>query len=204
MVFLVGLQGMGKTTSAAKLAWFVRKTIKKKPALVSVDIYRPAAMEQLEILSKKHDLPFYAPPDSLKGKPEEILKSALNWASQNMVEVLCVDTAGRLQVDQELMEELKILESLADPKEILLVVDAMLGQEVVNVAKGFQKAIDLTGVFLTKIEGDARGEEPSACVRPRGFLLNFLELVKTLQLWRFFILTDWCLGFWIKGTFSLL
>lgn len=184
VVFLTGLQGMGKTTSAAKLAWFVRAKMKKKPGLVSVDIYRPAAMKQLEILAKKHDLPFCPPPDSLQNQVDEILKEALKWAHQNMVEVLLVDTAGRLQLDERLMKELKRLSVIAQPKEVLLVLDAMLGQETVNVAKAFQKALGLTGVFLTKIEGDARGGGAISLRETTGLPIKFFgigEGVKALE-----------------------
>ena len=157
VIFLVGLQGSGKTTTASKLAWFLRKDMKRKPGLVSVDIYRPAAQKQLQILAKKHDLPFCNPPPEVQGRVEDILKFAFSWAKDELIEVLLVDTAGRLQIDQELMSELKNLTTIGNPSETLLVIDAMLGQEAINIAKGFQNAVALTGVCLTKIEGDARG-----------------------------------------------
>lgn len=173
VIFLTGLQGMGKTTSAAKLAWFLRKKIKKKPGLVSVDVYRPAARKQLEILAKKNDLPVYSSPSSSQAQPDQILKEALDWSLKEMVEVLLVDTAGRSQIDKELMEELERLKEIGHPKEVLLVIDAMLGQEAVNVAQGFQAVIEVTGICLTKVEGDARGGGALSLREATGLPIKF-------------------------------
>ena len=155
VIFLVGLQGAGKTTSAAKLALFIRQKLGKKPGLVPADIYRPAAIDQLQTLGKQNNFPTF--PSIVGQKPEEILEKAKAWAKENMVEVVIVDTAGRLQIDEDLMGELQRLKTVWNPQEILLVADAMLGQQSVNVAEGFQQKLGLTGLVLTKVDGDARG-----------------------------------------------
>jgi signal recognition particle subunit SRP54 len=154
IIMMVGLNGVGKTTTAAKLALYVRQHLKKKPGLVSVDVYRPAAREQLEILAKNSELPIFTTQES---KPLKIATDALIWAKENMIEVLIVDTAGRFQIDEELMSEVKALHEVLSPIETLLVADAMLGQQSVNVAQGFNKDLKLTGLILTKLDGDARG-----------------------------------------------
>lgn len=154
VIFLVGLQGTGKTTSAAKLALHIRQKYKKKPGLVSVDVYRPAAILQLQTLAKQNDLPVFMGTSS---KPEEIVEKAKLWARDEMIEVVIVDTAGRLQIDHELMAELQRLQQIWPPQEKLLVADAMLGQQSVNVAEGFHKEVGITGLILTKVDGDARG-----------------------------------------------
>ncbi|RME17727.1 MAG: signal recognition particle protein [Bdellovibrio sp.] len=174
VVLLVGLQGVGKTTTAAKLAFYVRKHLKKKPGLVPADIYRPAAIDQLKTLAKAHDLPVY--PSSPEQKPQDIVKEALNWADQEMVEVLIVDTAGRLQIDEELMKELRDLKELAQPNEVLLVADAMLGQQSVNVAEGFHGDLGLTGLVLTKVDGDARGGAALSIRETTGVPIKFLGM----------------------------
>jgi signal recognition particle subunit SRP54 len=174
---LVGLQGAGKTTTAAKLALFVRKKLGKKPGLIPADIYRPAAIEQLKQLGKKNDIPvFDSQPNQ---KPEQILEQALKWAANNMVEVLILDTAGRLQIDQDLMEELGRLKSVKTPEEILLVADAMLGQQSVNVAEGFNQKLGLTGLVLTKIDGDARGGAALSIREATGVPIKFLGVGET-------------------------
>jgi signal recognition particle subunit SRP54 len=155
IIFLVGLQGTGKTTTSAKLALYIRKQFQKRPGLVPADIYRPAAIDQLKTLAKKNDLPVF---DTQPGqKPKEIVEKALKWAQNEMVDVILVDTAGRLQIDEDLMNELSDLKKIMHPHEILLVVDAMLGQQSVSVAQGFHEKLGLTGLVLTKIDGDARG-----------------------------------------------
>ncbi len=154
-ILLVGLQGVGKTTTSAKLALYIRKKIGKKPGLVPLDVYRPAAIAQLQILAKGQDLPCF--PSDPNDMPAQILEKAQAWAESHMIEVLILDTAGRLQLDEALMEELSILKKLANPQEILLVSDAMLGQASVEVAQGFHQKLGLTGLILTKIDGDARG-----------------------------------------------
>lgn len=171
-VFLVGLQGAGKTTSAAKLALFIRQKLKKKPGLVSVDVYRPAAMDQLKTLSLQNDLPFF--PSSPDKSPLQLLKEAKAWAAAERVEVLLIDTAGRLQIDQDLMTELSRLKAEASPQEILLVADAMLGQQSVAVAEGFHREVGLTGLVLTKIDGDARGGAALSIRETTGVPIKFL------------------------------
>ncbi|MES3037843.1 MAG: signal recognition particle protein [Bdellovibrionota bacterium] len=155
VIMLVGLQGVGKTTTAAKLALHIRQKIGKKPGLVPADIYRPAAIDQLQTLAKQNNLPVF--PSKIGMKPEEIVKQAMEWAKDQMVEVLIVDTAGRLQIDETLMQELANVKEISSPNEVLLVADSMLGQQSVNVAEGFNQKLGLTGLILTKVDGDARG-----------------------------------------------
>ncbi len=154
-IMLVGLQGVGKTTTAGKLSIFIRKKFKKTVGLIPLDLQRPAAVEQLKILAKQTDTPFYDADMSLS--PIENYKLAQKWAEKNNIEVLVLDTAGRLQIDESLMTELKELKALSNPSEVLLVSDAMLGQQSVSVAEGFDKTLGLTGLVLTKFDGDARG-----------------------------------------------
>lgn len=172
VIFLVGLQGVGKTTTAAKLALYIRQKLGKKPGLVPADIYRPAAVDQLQTLAKQNNFPCY--PTQPGQKPVEILEAARTWAKDNMVEVVIVDTAGRLQIDESLMEELSSLKNLWTPQEILLVADAMLGQQSVNVAEGFHQKLHLTGLILTKIDGDARGGAALSIREVTGLPIKFL------------------------------
>lgn len=172
VIFLVGLQGAGKTTTAAKLAKHIRTKFGKRPGLVPADIYRPAAIDQLKTLAKNNDLPVFDSNTSMK--PEEILVQAKKWATDNMVEVVLVDTAGRLQIDDDLMGELARMKSIWEPNEILLVADAMLGQQSVNVAEGFNKLLGLTGLILTKVDGDARGGAALSIRKATGVPIKFL------------------------------
>lgn len=174
VILLVGLQGTGKTTSAAKLALFVRQVLKKKPGLVPVDVYRPAAVEQLTVLAKQNSIPVF--PTDPSQKPEVILEAAKKWAETEMVEVVIVDTAGRLQIDDELMNELERLKSTWAPQEILLVADAMLGQQSVQVAEGFHKKLTLSGLILTKVDGDARGGAALSIRETTGVPIKFLGI----------------------------
>lgn len=153
-LMLVGLQGSGKTTTAAKLARLLLKQ-GRHPYLIPADIYRPAAVDQLIKLGQQIEVPVY-PADTTK-KPEEICLDALSKATRELADVLIIDTAGRLHVDKELMAELVEIKAKINPVEILLVADAMTGQDAVNVAKRFDESLDITGVILTKMEGDARG-----------------------------------------------
>nr|MBC8462274.1 signal recognition particle protein [Deltaproteobacteria bacterium] len=153
-LMLVGLQGSGKTTTAAKLANFLRKQ-GRHPYLVPADIYRPAAVDQLKKLGALIDVPVF--PTDLVRKPVDICLEALSKAGRDGSDVLIIDTAGRLQIDETLMTELVGIKEKINPNEILLVADAMTGQEAVNVAKHFNLALDITGVILSKMEGDARG-----------------------------------------------
>ena len=154
-LMLVGLQGVGKTTTAGKLSVFIKKKFKKSVALIPLDLQRPAAVEQLQILAKQTDTAFFEP--DLEKSPLENYQAAKKWAEAKSIEVLILDTAGRLQVDEALMSELSELKKLSNPSEVLLVSDAMLGQQSVSVAKGFHKLLGLTGLVLTKFDGDARG-----------------------------------------------
>ncbi|MFL0799062.1 MAG: signal recognition particle protein [Agarilytica sp.] len=155
VVLMAGLQGAGKTTSVAKLARFLKEKEKKKVAVVSVDIYRPAAIKQLETLAEEVEADFI--PSSADDKPLDIAKAAIKHAKKTHADVLLVDTAGRLHIDDELMDEIKGLHAEVNPVETLFVIDAMIGQDAVNTAKAFNDALPLTGVILTKTDGDARG-----------------------------------------------
>jgi len=154
VIMLAGLQGAGKTTMAGKLALNLRKN-NKKPLLVACDIYRPAAIKQLQVVGKSIDVPVFTMGD--KVSPVDIAKAAIQNAKENNYNVVIVDTAGRLHIDEALMEELKDIKASVLPSEILLVVDSMTGQDAVNVAESFNKDLDITGVILTKLDGDTRG-----------------------------------------------
>lgn len=151
---LVGLQGAGKTTMAGKLALYLRKR-NRKPLLVAADIYRPAAIKQLQIVGKQIDIPVFSLGD--KVSPVDIAKAAMENARKEGHNVVILDTAGRLHIDEQLMLELRDIKNAVNPKEILLVVDAMTGQDAVNVAENFDGVLDITGVILTKLDGDTRG-----------------------------------------------
>lgn len=179
VIFLVGLQGAGKTTSAAKLSLYIRQKLGKKPGLVPADIYRPAAIDQLQVLGKQNNIPTF--PTVVGMKPEEILEKSKQWAKDNMVDVVIVDTAGRLQIDEDLMGELGRLKEIWTPQEILLVADAMLGQQSVNVAEGFHKRLNLTGLVLTKVDGDARGGAALSIREVTGIPIKFLGVGEKVQ-----------------------
>lgn len=172
VLFLVGLQGVGKTTTAAKLALYIRQKLSKKPGLIPADVYRPAAIEQLTVIAKQNGLPVY--PTQVGDKPEDILARAKAWAKEEMIEVVIVDTAGRLQIDDALMTELKNLKGIWAPNEVLLVSDAMLGQQSVQVAEGFHQTLGLTGLVLTKVDGDARGGAALSIRAATGVPIKFL------------------------------
>ncbi len=155
VLMLVGLQGSGKTTTAVKLALHLKQQQKRTPYLVSADVYRPAAREQLRTLCDEHGLPVHDSGDN--ASPVEICRNAVDKANQRLCDVLIVDTAGRLQIDEEMMQELVAMRAALEPRNIVLTVDAMIGQDAVNQAQGFNEALDLTGVVLTKMDGDARG-----------------------------------------------
>jgi signal recognition particle subunit SRP54 len=155
IVLMAGLQGAGKTTTVAKLARFLRERRKKKVMVVSCDIYRPAAIEQLRTLAEQVEVMFH--PSSSAQSAVEIAAAALDAAKRNFVDVLLVDTAGRLHVDEAMMTEIKALHAALDPVETLFVVDSMTGQDAAVTAKAFAEALPLTGVVLTKTDGDARG-----------------------------------------------
>lgn len=172
LIFMVGLQGAGKTTSTAKLALYIRKKFGKKVGLVPADVYRPAAIDQLQTLAKQNSFACFN--SQVGQKPEEIFKQALAWAKENLIEVLLIDTAGRLQIDEDLMQELSNLKAIAQPQEILLVADAMLGQQSVSVAEGFHSRLGLTGLILTKVDGDARGGAALSIREVTGIPIKFL------------------------------
>lgn len=155
IILLAGLQGSGKTTSAAKLARYLKESENKKVMLVSVDIYRPAAIEQLKLLAEQLQIAFY--PSTPNEQPVEIAKKAIEAAKRQYIDVIIIDTAGRLHVDEDMMKEIKALYNATNPTETLFVVDSMTGQDAANTAKAFHEALSLTGVILTKTDGDARG-----------------------------------------------
>ncbi len=154
ILMLVGLQGSGKTTTTGKLANFLRKKHAKKPLLVACDVYRPAAIDQLKQLGKQLNIEVY---EEGKENPVTIAKNAISYAKENHYDYVLVDTAGRLHIDDALMEELQNIEKEITPQEILLVLDAMMGQDAINVITGFNDKLKLTGVILTKLDGDTRG-----------------------------------------------
>ena len=153
VIMLVGLQGAGKTTNGAKLAGLMKKQ-GKRPLLAACDIYRPAAIRQLEVVGEQLDIPVFQMGQT---NPVDIAKAAVEHAKKHGNDMVFLDTAGRLHIDQELMDELKAVKAAVNPTEILLVVDAMIGQDAVNAAKAFDDALDIDGVMLTKLDGDARG-----------------------------------------------
>ncbi len=155
VILLAGLQGAGKTTTAAKLARLIRQQSKKKVLLVSADVYRPAAIEQLKLLAAQVGVDFF--PSSADQQPVAIAEAALDWARKHYHDVLIVDTAGRLAIDEAMMQEITALNAAVKPVETLFIVDAMQGQDAVNTARAFRDALPLTGVVLTKLDGDSRG-----------------------------------------------
>ena len=155
VIMLVGLQGSGKTTTTGKLAKYLRDDLRRNPMLVSVDVYRPAAIEQLKTVGESLKVNVF--PSSADQNPVEIAQRALQHAKNTGFDTLIIDTAGRLQIDENLMNELIEIVETVEPHEVLLVADAMTGQEAVNVAKGFDDRLDIDGIILTKLDGDARG-----------------------------------------------
>ena len=151
---LVGLQGSGKTTTIGKLGLLLRKKYHKKPLLVACDVYRPAAIDQLKQLGRELSIEVYT---EGKGDPVVISKNAIEYAKQNGFDYVLIDTAGRLHIDEPLMQELKNIESNIHPEEILLVIDSMTGQDAIHVIEGFHSELNLTGAILTKLDGDTRG-----------------------------------------------
>lgn len=155
VVLMAGLQGAGKTTTVGKLAKWLKETQKKKALVVSCDVYRPAAIEQLKTVAAQAGVDFF--PSTVGEKPVDIARNAVDWARRHFYDVLFVDTAGRLSIDDAMMKEIAELHAALKPVETLFVVDAMLGQDAINTAKAFDQALPLTGVILTKLDGDARG-----------------------------------------------
>ena len=174
VILLAGLQGAGKTTTAAKLALYLKERLNKKVLLVSVDTYRPAAMEQLKTLASEIGVDNY--PSDPSRTPEDLTKAALQEGKLKAYDVVIVDTAGRLAVDEEMMNEVKRLHDIVDPIETFFVVDAMTGQDAANTAKAFNEALELTGVILTKADGDARGGAALSVKEITGKPIKFIGM----------------------------
>ena len=179
VILMAGLQGAGKTTSVGKLAKWLQEKKKKKVLTVSCDVYRPAAIEQLETVSKQVGAEFF--PSNVSQKPNDIAIAALDWARRHYFDVVLVDTAGRLGIDEALMQEIKALHANLNPIETLFVVDAMLGQDAVNTAKAFHEALLLTGVILTKLDGDSRGGAALSVRQVTGVPLKFIGVAEKMD-----------------------
>ncbi|MFP6805731.1 MAG: signal recognition particle protein [Pseudomonadales bacterium] len=179
VILLAGLQGAGKTTSAAKLAYWLKNREKKSVMVVSTDIYRPAAIDQLRTLAKEGDISFCE--SSPQQKPVEIAKNAIETARKQFVDVLIVDTAGRLHVDKDMMDEIRMLHGTLSPVETLFVVDAMTGQDAANTAQSFNEVLPLTGVILTKTDGDARGGAALSVRSITGKPIKFMAVGETID-----------------------
>ena len=177
VVMLVGLNGAGKTTNGAKLAGFMKKQ-GKRPLLVACDTFRPAAITQLEVVGQQVDVPVF---QMGQIDPVDIAKAGIEHAKNHGNDLVFIDTAGRLHVDEELMEQLKVMKAAIDPTEILLIVDAMIGQDAVNAAKAFDEALDITGVMLTKLDGDARGGAALSIKAVTGKPIKFVGVGEKLD-----------------------
>ena len=177
VVMLVGLNGAGKTTNGAKLAGFMKKQ-GKRPLLVACDTFRPAAITQLEVVGQQVDVPVF---QMGQIDPVDIARAGIEHARQHGNDIVFIDTAGRLHVDEELMEQLKVMKAAIDPTEILLIVDAMIGQDAVNAAKTFDEALDITGVMLTKLDGDARGGAALSIKAVTGKPIKFVGVGEKLD-----------------------
>ncbi|ARU26330.1 signal recognition particle protein [Cellvibrio sp. PSBB006] len=174
VILMAGLQGAGKTTSVAKLARYLKEREKKKVLVVSADIYRPAAIQQLQTLAQEVGVEFF--PSTAEQRPVDIARGAIEHAKRQFVDVVIVDTAGRLHIDNELMGEIQDLHRAIKPAETLFVIDAMIGQDAVNTAKAFNDALPLTGVILTKADGDARGGAALSVRHVTGKPIKFLGM----------------------------
>lgn len=179
VILMAGLQGAGKTTTVGKLAKFLKEKRKKKVMVVSCDVYRPAAIQQLETLAKQSGAIFFA--SNANQKPEDIARAAIDDARKSFVDVLIVDTAGRLAIDEAMMQEIKALHAAISPVETLFVVDAMTGQDAANTAKAFADALPLTGVVLTKTDGDARGGAALSVRHITGQAIKFVGVGEKLD-----------------------
>ena len=178
VVMLVGLQGAGKTTNGAKLAGYFKKTQSKRPLLVACDVYRPAAIKQLEVVGGQLDIPVF---QMGQDDPVKIAKAGLRHAQQHGNDMVFLDTAGRLHVDEKLMEELQAIKAEVKPDEILLVVDAMTGQDAVNAAQSFNERLDIDGVMLSKLDGDARGGAALSVKAVTGKPIKFIGVGEKLD-----------------------
>ena len=179
VILMAGLQGAGKTTSVAKLAKFLQEREKKKVMVVSADVYRPAAIKQLETLAGEVGADFF--PSSADQNPVDIANAAIEQAKRQFADVVIVDTAGRLHIDEELMGEIQALHAAANPVETLFVIDAMIGQDAVNTAKAFNEALPLTGVILTKADGDARGGAALSVRQVTGKPIKFMGMGEKVE-----------------------
>ena len=178
VVMMVGLQGAGKTTNAAKLAGLMKRKENKRPLLAACDIYRPAAIKQLEVVGEQLEIPVFQMGQT---NPVDIAKAAIQHAIKHGNDMVFLDTAGRLHVDEELMDELRNIKAAVEPTEILLVVDAMIGQDAVNAAKAFDDALDIDGVVLTKLDGDARGGAALSIRAVTGKPIKFVGMGEKLD-----------------------
>ena len=178
VILMCGLQGAGKTTTTGKLAYNLKKQ-NKKPLLVACDVYRPAAIKQLEVVGERAGVPVFSMGD--KNNPVDIAKAALEHGKKNNHDVVIIDTAGRLHIDEELMNELKNIHDAVNPKEVLLVVDAMTGQDAVNVAKTFNETLEISGIVLTKLDGDARGGAALSIRTVTGKPIKFVGMGEKLD-----------------------
>ncbi|MFA5066723.1 MAG: signal recognition particle protein, partial [Candidatus Izemoplasmatales bacterium] len=171
VIMMVGLQGTGKTTTAGKLANFLRKTYQKKPLLVAADIYRPAAIDQLETVGKQLNIPVFSL--GISEKPVHIAEKALKYAKEQGCDLVIIDTAGRLHINETLMDELVSIKKVVKPREILLTVDAMTGQDALTVTTAFHEALSLSGCILTKLDGDTRGGAALSIRKVTGIPIKF-------------------------------
>ena len=178
VVMLVGLNGAGKTTNGAKLAGYMKRRSGKRPLLVACDTFRPAAITQLEVVGSQVDVPVF---QMGQNDPIDIAKAGIEHARKHGNDMVFIDTAGRLHVDEELMGQLKDMKAAVEPDEILLIVDAMIGQDAVNAAKAFDEALDITGVMLTKLDGDARGGAALSIKAVTGKPIKFVGLGEKLD-----------------------
>lgn len=179
VVMMAGLQGAGKTTFCAKLAGYMRKKHNKRPLMVACDIYRPAAIKQLEVVGKQIDVPVFQMGDTKSAV--EIAKSAIEHAKAHGNDFVIIDTAGRLHIDEELMKELSDVSAAVNPNEILLVIDAMTGQDAVNIAESFNNQLEITGVIMTKLDGDTRGGAALSVKAVTGKPIKFVGVGEKLS-----------------------
>lgn len=179
IIMMVGLQGSGKTTTSGKLAHYLKDKLHKRPLLVACDTYRPAAIDQLKVLGGQLDIPVYA--ESPDESPVDIAKRGLDYAKSHQNDVVIIDTAGRLHVDEVLMSELRDIKALLNPTEILLVIDSMTGQDAVNVAQEFNEQLDITGLVLTKLDGDTRGGAALSVKTITGQPIKFVGMGEKLD-----------------------
>jgi signal recognition particle subunit SRP54 len=179
VILMAGLQGAGKTTSVGKLSKWLKDTQKKKVLTVSCDVYRPAAIAQLKTVTEQAGAEFF--PSTEDQKPADIARDALDWAKRHYHDVLIIDTAGRLGIDEAMMQEIKALHQQVQPIETLFVVDAMLGQDAINTAKAFHETLPLTGVILTKLDGDARGGAALSVQHVTGVPIKFAGVAEKLD-----------------------